>query len=934
MNSVELFNLQDWFNYKRKRFWTLVLILLYTMLGFFAIPAAIKNQLPAIVQGKINRNASVKTVEFNPWTLHLRAHDFVLLDTDGSTLARFDELSLNLQLRSIFKLALVLKEATLAKPAITIVRYKSADSNIGKLLAEMDATTAGVPETEQESQNSKLFRFVIDKLEIENGTIQLRDEMPETVFSTLLAPVNVEVSNLSTLPNASGNHQVNVTTENGARLTFLGSLTLNPLNSDGQLEFVGSPVQLIYRYLQDQLNFAVDDGSFEFSFNYRVSALPDGGISAELNKLSASLRELAVKDASTAAAMFALPEIKFSDGALHWPEQTLSLGTVSLSNPDINVWVNEDGSSSVDNLLIDEKRELETNEQAADTAAPWNVELNELRIDGLAVKLEDRSLREPGQISFPDTTIRITGISTSSGSQWPLAMQAVLPDAGNLEINGTMGIDPEVTLQADVGMQGLSVAAAQPWVVERATINIESGLVGMTGQLNLNNTAGMVIAADIDVQDLQVSDALTDEPLIGWTQLALQQTNLQLLSNKLEISRVTLAQPFLRIILAEDGSNNFTSLMFEEAAPEVDGSTAAEAKAAEPFIVRIAETKITDGSMDFADNNLPLPFRVLISEFSGELSALATDSSEASKVAMEGKIGDYGQLTLDGSLNVLQPTDQSDIMLAFRNVNMPDLSPYTANFAGRKIDAGTLDLDLNYTFAAGKMQGSNKMVLTQIELGDKVENPDAMRLPLDLAVALLKDVNGVIDMDFSVSGDVNDPAFSASGIILKAFANLIMKVATSPFILLGGLVPGGDEVSLDSIEFAAGLAEIAPPEREKLAQLTAALAQRPNLKLSVPGAYNPAADGPALQAVAVDTQLAALIDADENNNAQLLVRTRMGLEKLAKQQLEDFSANTLQQEFKRPNSEPGAMGFDEVAYIDTVRKQLEAAQPINDAELM
>ena len=189
-------------------------------------------------------------------------------------------------------------------------------------------------------------------------------------------------------------------------------------------------------------------------------------------------------------------------------------------------------------------------------------------------------------------------------------------------------------------------------------------------------------------------------------------------------------------------------------------------------------------------------------------------------------------------------------------------------------------------------------------------------------------------MDFNVSGDVNDPAFSASGIILKAFANLITKAATAPFKLLGGVVPGGDEISLDTIEFAAGRAEITSPEREKLAQLTAALTQRPNLELSVPGTYNPAADTAALQAAAVDTQLATLIDNGKNNNAQLMERTRKGLEKLAKQQLEDFSAGALRQKFERPNPQSGAVDFDEVAYIDAVREQLEAAQPISDAELM
>jgi hypothetical protein len=187
---------------------------------------------------------------------------------------------------------------------------------------------------------------------------------------------------------------------------------------------------------------------------------------------------------------------------------------------------------------------------------------------------------------------------------------------------------------------------------------------------------------------------------------------------------------------------------------------------------------------------------------------------------------------------------------------MSRLTPYSGKFAGRKIDSGKLSVDLKYKIDKSQLAGDNQIVVERLSLGEKIESPDAVDLPLDLAVALLEDSNGVIDLGLPVSGNLDSPEFSYGALIWKAFRNLITKIVTSPFRALGALVPGGGEEAFNTVAFEPGRPDVPPPEKEKLAKLAGALQKRPQLKLSVQGRYNPESDRAELKTVNVRRALA------------------------------------------------------------------------------
>jgi outer membrane protein OmpA-like peptidoglycan-associated protein len=186
---------------------------------------------------------------------------------------------------------------------------------------------------------------------------------------------------------------------------------------------------------------------------------------------------------------------------------------------------------------------------------------------------------------------------------------------------------------------------------------------------------------------------------------------------------------------------------------------------------------------------------------------------------------------------------------------MASVSPYSGKFAGRTIESGRLDAKLEYKIRKAQMRGDNQFTITRLKLGPHVDSPEAINLPLDLAIAVLENSDGVIDLDLPVSGDLNNPKFSYGHIVWQAIVNVLTKIVTAPFRALGALFGGSAEQAPQDVRFVAGSAALAPPERERLLQIAEALAKRPRLELQVPPTSDPALDTAALQDAAVRRQV-------------------------------------------------------------------------------
>jgi hypothetical protein len=288
--------------------------------------------------------------------------------------------------------------------------------------------------------------------------------------------------------------------------------------------------------------------------------------------------------------------------------------------------------------------------------------------------------------------------------------------------------------------------------------------------------------------------------------------------------------------------------------------------------IAIDAINIQDGSANYADLWIQPHFAVGIQTLNGSILGLSSNPRSRAKVELKGKVDRYAPVHIWGETNPLAATTYSDIKMNFKGVELTSVTPYSGRFAGYKIEKGKLSVDIDYKVENRQLTAAHKFVIDQLELGDRVESPDAIKLPIKIAVALLKDRNGVIDVDLPVTGSLDDPQFKIGPLIWKAVVNLLVKVATAPFAMLGRLFGGGEQMNY--IDFKPGSAVLEPSERDKLGALVKALKEKEKLELDVPLTFSPELDGPGLATAQLNMRLLALSQDQAGGNKRGKARAK------------------------------------------------------------
>lgn len=588
----------------------------------------------------------------------------------------------------------------------------------------------------------------------------------------------------------------------------------------------------------------------------QVAAQQSGAqFQAKLDGVGFSAANLAL--ASGEQTPIKVAQVGFTEGALDLAAHRAGVGRLYATGGELQLASDREGKLNLMAMMPKLAAAAPQSPEPAASASPsWIavakvVELTQFgaqvqdQATGIKVHLGDIALKLEGAGSDLTRPVKFTaGLSVREGGQLS-ARGSVVPDKG--------------AVQADVQVQRLALAPLQPLLAQHLKLKIAAGNVSAKGRISTGEgkakSPKLRYVGALGIAGLLLNEDDGDQ-FASWKNVAADRLTASFGPNRLDIPELRVVEAGAKLIIEDDRSFNAARLLVQPAPatakPAAASKPATPAPGAagiadDPFPVRIRRVRLENAKLDFTDLSLRPQFAAKIYELSGVVNGLSSSRQTRSQIELDGRVDEFGSARIRGELNPFVPRDNTDVNVVFKNIDMVAASPYAMKFAGYRIAEGKMSLDLQYKVRAGQLAGANQIVIDQLKLGERVESPDALKLPLELAIAILKDSDGRIDLGLPVSGNIDDPQFS--------YGALITKIVTAPFRAIGSMLGGGGE-KLEAIDFDSGSAKLLPPELEKLKQIAQLLGKRPQLKLSVPGHYSETADGAALRSRAVRAEIA------------------------------------------------------------------------------
>ncbi|HMK22674.1 MAG TPA: DUF748 domain-containing protein, partial [Terriglobales bacterium] len=507
---------------------------------------------------------------------------------------------------------------------------------------------------------------------------------------------------------------------------------------------------------------------------------------------------------------------------------------------------------------------------------PWLVKIDQVNINNYGITLEDRLPSTPARLMIKPLNVKLTNVSSKLDTTVALDLSAQVNETGKVAVKGDLIADP-LTFNLDLDVDTIALPPLQPYLDKVAQLDLKSGSAGVKGHLTYGPKKGttpqMRFNGTAGIADLLTQDKVLNKDFLRWNGLTFNGVTFEWEPTSVAITEIVATKPYVRFIIGPDRTTNIQHLFakpdsearVEEPPPSMAGS--ATQSSSPPVPVRIGLIRFVDGSAHFADFSLKPIIDTGIYGLNGTIKGLSSKELTKADVSLDGKVDKYAPVAVKGTINPLTSEAFTDIGMSFKNVELTTVSPYATKFGGYPITKGKLSLDLRYKLAKHLLDAENNVVIEQLTLGDKVEGPDATSLPVKLAIALLKDRKGIIDIDLPVRGDLNDPDFKYGKVLLGVLINLVTKAVTSPFSLVGGLVGGSGE-ELRVVEFPAGARTLTSAEENKLKTLGKALEERPGLRLEIAGAADPKADRTALAEQKLHRDLLALRPAGTSGAAK------------------------------------------------------------------
>ncbi|HEV8330056.1 MAG TPA: DUF748 domain-containing protein [Steroidobacteraceae bacterium] len=842
------------------------LIIVYALAGFFWVPHLLRVNAQKYVSDELGRGLALGDVAFNPFTFRLSIRNATLSEKAGEPIASFGSLVVNAELASIWQRAVVLKEVQLDAPDVNLVVERDGSINLAHL-----APPQAEPAAATNEPAAPLPRIRIGRLAVNGGRVDFLDRTRPEPFTATLAPIHFALTDFRTDLNHENAYDFAAQSAAGETVNWSGRFTAQPLGSDGQFRIGQLRAQTIDDYLQGQLPVRLADGKLSFAGTYKLSLQPTLSLDVGLPEIALDNFALAERAAADSPPLAVIPKVRVLGTRFAIANRSLRVDKIEVNDARVRAAREADGSLSVQRLTKSNAQPAPaepapaTNETAP-APAPWQWAVGEIRVANATADLEDHAVSPTVQLTVTPIALTVAGLSSAQGAKVNLSADLGLNGASVCKTTGELQLAP-LTAALALDLNAFDLAILQPYVAQATNLTLRSGRLSLKGAVSAAMEEGasprLQFRGDVQVADLHTIAGPANDDLVKWRNLAVTGIDVSHNPDRLTIDRVVARQPYARVIIAHDRTLNVTAALKRETGDTTEPAEQAPPPAkSPPTPVRIKSVAITGGSALFADNSITPSFASGIVDLEGTVTGLSSQPDSRAKVKLAGKVDRYAPVDITGEVNLLAAAKYSDVALNFRNMELTTFNPYSGKFAGYNISKGKLSTELRYKVQNRQLDAQHHIVVDNLEFGDKTDSKDAAPIPIKLAVALLKDRQGVIDLQLPVGGSLDDPKFRLGPIIWKALLGLLTKIVTAPFAALGSLFGGGEELAY--VDFQPGSADLPMNKIEQLGKLSQALVDRPQLRLDVPVTLIAEQDGKAIAAASLYARVPKLADAADD----------------------------------------------------------------------
>ncbi|KWA09331.1 DUF748 domain-containing protein [Burkholderia territorii] len=758
------------------------------------------------------------------------------------------------------------------------------------------ASAASGAKVEAAAKEAPPLDLTIRHVAIDGGTINVDDRVPATPTAMSLTKLAATLDGFTLQGKTPAKYTLSTSLSRGGDVKAEGAFSLAAKQADTKLTVDALALPALQPYLGEATRARVLDGTLGAS----VNAKADWGktpLDAQVADSTVSVKSLKLATPDTKAPAIVLPDASAKIAKVDVAARLAEIASVDATGLALDVKRLKDGK--IDLAALGEPAQAAVPKRtvahkAAAAAPSWHYRIDALNVKESSANFTDLSTPRPVKLAIKPLDLSVQKISDDMTKPLPVQLKATLNRKGSVNVSGDVTAQP-LKLGLKIDGNRLDAAAFEPYFGSALNATIASALLNAQGNLTfaqVKDTPRATYRGDVALVDVRMLDKATSDPFAGWRSLALSnlKVNYDEKGTDVDAARVTFSNFYGRVLLDAQGRLNLKDVVAKETGPAQSltrdasktepvplspgvtppaAAQAASAAAAQqasapaaasatvvvkaapqpqnPVRMHFGQLVLQNGRVTYTDNFIKPNYTANLVAIKGTVGAFGTDSTTSAPVDVAANLAGNGPISIKGSVNPLIDKPALDLTATAHDIELTNLTPYSAKYAGYPITKGKLNVDLHYQLANDQLQANNHIFIDQLTFGDHVDNDTATKLPVKLAISLLKNTRGEIDVNLPVSGSLSNPEFSVGGLIWRAVLNLIAKAVTSPFTLLANAFGGSGGEDLGYVEFAPGSYALTDAQQKKLDTVVKMLTEKPSIRLDLIGRVDPEKDTPGLR---------------------------------------------------------------------------------------